>query len=98
MYFFSGYKTAMKRFFRTFLVLSLLVGQLALIDHVYDEHDSEQLCEVCLTLNQHGNAVLSSLPGVPVQPQQQVVVTDIQQANLASPITHFSARAPPIFL
>ena len=88
----------MQPLFSLLLAITFLVGQLGLVAHVYEEHDDEQLCEICITLKQQDHALASTAPTLQLQSSYELQTEKQPQGVLTFNIRPFSVRAPPIFL
>lgn len=80
-----------------FLTL-FVVGQWELIEHVYEDHPDETLCELCLAANSLDHAIHSQSAELQLEVQAQsgetIATTPYAQAH----VRYYAARAPPYFL
>jgi hypothetical protein len=88
----------MSRLFSSLLVFVFLLGQLALVTHAYEDHDSDTLCEICLTQSHQDHGLASSPPGWSLN-SSYALVSETYQHDYSTPhIAHYAVRAPPAFL
>lgn len=88
----------MQRLATLLLVFGFLLSQLGLITHSYEQHDSGELCEICMVANHldHGLAPTVTMlhSAVTFTPFNKVSPHVYQP----QPLQVFAARAPPRFL
>ena len=88
----------MHRLFKYLFLLLLLVGQVHLAAHAYEEHADEQSCDVCITLKQQEDVTESSASNLFIQSSYHLVANNIQAACSNQHLSYFSVRAPPVTL
>jgi len=85
----------MRRLLLSLLTVLFLLGQLGLIAHASEKHDSDTLCDLCIAAHHQNNALASSTVQIHfdkffVYQKLSVLISTAQTTE-----SHFSARAPP---
>lgn len=85
----------MKRFNLIILTLTLLLSQMGILDHVYNEHQSGEVCDYCISAPSLDHAITSSVQTDFSNNISQQHNKLTQQSLNASAIRFYAARAPP---
>lgn len=88
----------MRRLLPTLLAVVILLIQAGLAAHDYTDHDSSEICSLCLAASQHDHALVSSQPDLAVAGSfaQQEIAT--QQTSTQQAVHYNAVRAPPCYL
>ncbi|MCW9024096.1 MAG: hypothetical protein OQK73_05385 [Gammaproteobacteria bacterium] len=88
----------MKRLQLIFLSLFLLFSQFGSFDHLYHDHEGDEVCGYCLSAQPLDNAVTTSVQTVFSinEPYWQAQPTRVFVAE--SNLRYYAVRAPPRFL
>jgi len=77
------------------LALTLLFSQMGMLDHVYSEHHSDEICDYCIAAPSIDNALSNSIQThFSINTSQQHVVL-VQTFHSSTPLRFYAARAPP---
>lgn len=88
----------MQRLLSLLFVTGFLIGQIGLVTHAYDEHDAEEICEIC-AISSHQDQALASAPAEWLIRSSYDLALEANSQGYSTPRrSHFSARAPPVFL
>ena len=88
----------MRRLLYLFLTISLLLTQLGLVAHAYQDHDATEVCHLCLTASQHDHALIST-PSVHAVERSFVLFSSASSPTVELQFArHYAVRAPPRFL
>jgi glutaredoxin len=85
----------MKRFNLIILTLTLLLSQMGMLDHVYSEHQSGEVCDYCISAPSLDNAITSSVQTDFSNNTSQQHYKLTQESLTANTIRFYAARAPP---
>ena len=78
------------------LILALLLGQSIALGHDHDtDTNSSEFCQLCLYVQQLGNALPMSTFGLPVKTSSVCAPDSQRQQFVAVNILSFQSRAPP---
>ena len=80
-----------------FLILAaiLLFSQMGMLDHVYSEHHSGEVCDFCISAPSLDNALTHSAHiNISINASQQHIVS-VQTVELSNTFHFYTARAPP---
>ena len=88
----------MRRLLPVILTLFIFLTQVGLEIHTYQDHNSNDVCQLCLTGSQQNNA-LTSTPVTPSVAAAFPLQEAILPASKTQPVIHaYRSRAPPAFL
>lgn len=85
----------MRKRWLTISLLAFLVSQGLWLEHLYHEHNSDEICEVCLYAPGHDHTLTLTLPVIASDScfkQEQVPLTSVEVTDLFS---YQQIRAPP---
>ena len=85
----------MKRLNLIILTVTLLLSQMGMLDHVYSEHDSGEVCDYCLSAPSLDHAITSSVQTDFSNNASQQHNELTQESLSANAIRFYAARAPP---
>ena len=88
----------MRRLLPIFLTLFLLLSQFGLLAHTYQDHQSNEICTLCLAAGQHDHALISSLPVLLSAGSFDLQEFPLQQVFTQRAVRYYAVRAPPHFL
>jgi hypothetical protein len=91
------YSHQMKRIHLIVFALVLILGQWSSLEHAYHEHNSNEVCDYCLSIKPLDNAATNSAQAFvsnQISHNQDELTSGFIPSNL---IRHFSVRAPPLY-
>lgn len=83
---------------RLLFLVGFLIGQIGLVVHAYEEHNSAELCEICTVSSHQAHALASASPEWLIRSSYDFALPIKPQGYSTAATSHFSARAPPAFL
>ena len=88
-------KLLMQKLFSLFFVVGFLIGQIGLVTHVYDEHEADEICEIC-AVSSHQDQALASAPAEWLVRSNSALALQLNPHGYSAlRRSYFSARAPP---
>lgn len=88
----------MRNYLLTLLAVITLLSQWGVVEHAYHDHDSGEVCVVCLTASNHDHAITPSLPALPTMASFTIGEQLPQQVAARRTVRHYASRAPPFSL
>jgi len=85
----------MKRLNQIILAATLLLSQMGMLDHVYTEHQSGELCDYCISAPSLDHAITSLVQTDFSNNVSQQHNEPTQESLFAKAIRFYAARAPP---
>ena len=85
----------MKRLPFLILAATLLLSQIGTLDHLYSEHQSDDVCDYCLSVPSHGNALTNAVKTDFSNNATQQYNELAQATHFVSSPRYYATRAPP---
>ena len=88
----------MRHYLFILLAVITLLSQWVLVEHAYHEHDSGEVCAVCLVASTHDHAITPNLPAPSIAASFTIGEQLPQQGAGRRTVRHYASRAPPFSL